>query len=414
VNSRLPLALLTRSNDLERGVASLLLTLLGGSSAGSGALLGNLGPATTVLLLSEGARGDGVDNALVSKLAAANEFVCEATAVESLGVGVDRVGDDLSLGGEEEKLLNKVIHVDVAVQALAQGQLGPLGELLNSPVRVGLRDATDGCASSNDRTGLGGGGSNGDSSAGRTRAERSDGRSLSLTTGTDSSPSTRSSSSNGRRSDRGRGLAGKVGVTLSSRSRRARSGRLSGSGGSRGQALLTSLLFLLNLGESLLGRGVGLDRLALGVPRRTSGGRSSGGSRAGPVGRRGKAGNNLGLRLAETLLLSKKLGTTSGRGNFFALGSSASLGLLNLLQRRTLGHLVGILSPWSNGGGGSVNGSLGLGARASSQRLGHILAVALGSGGRQRGGGGGRGEGLRHSMINLGPGRFGDRLMLLL
>ena len=181
---RLPLALLARSNDLEGGVATLFLALR--SSISSGAFLGDFTPAAGTTLLSKRTGRDGVDDALIRKLATANELLGEPTAVESLGVCVDRIRDNLSLRGQEEQLLDEIINcknlltfnnvrkgilsqltIDVAVQSLAERQLCPLCELFNSPIGIGLRSASQGHSTSCSRARLGNGtSSNRDGSAG--------------------------------------------------------------------------------------------------------------------------------------------------------------------------------------------------------------------------------------------------------
>jgi hypothetical protein len=121
------------------------------------------------------------------------------------------------------------------------------------------------------------------------------------------------------------------------------------------------------------------------------------------------------LGLAETFLLGEKLGTTSGGRDFLTLGSGTSLSFLDFLQGGTLGHLVGILGPRSNGGSRSINGSLGLGARASSEGIGHVLAITLGRRCRQRRGGGRRRERLRHGTVHLAsPNRLRGPFILFL
>jgi hypothetical protein len=118
--------------------------------------------------------------------------------------------------------------------------------------------------------------------------------------------------------------------------------------------------------------------------------------------------------LAQTLLFSEELGTTSSGSNLLTLSGSASLGFLDFLQGRALGQVIGFLGPWCDGGRSSVNWSLGLRTRASSQRLGYVLTVALGS---RRGKGRGRGwgrEGLGHSTVNLAPDRLSRGVALLM
>jgi hypothetical protein len=117
--------------------------------------------------------------------------------------------------------------------------------------------------------------------------------------------------------------------------------------------------------------------------------------------------------LAETLLLGEELSTAGSSSNLLALGSSASLGFLDLLQRRTLRQVIGLLGPRCDRGRSSIDRSLSLRTRTSGERLGNVLTVTLGSGcGERRGRGRGR-EGLGHSMVNL-PDRLRGCVALLL
>lgn len=96
----LPLSLLLRSNNLE-GRVGLLLSCVGWT------LLGDLAPTTSTLIV--GCRHwrcsvrRSVYNTLICQLATTNKFFCETTAIESLRVCIDGIGDYLGLGREKEK-----------------------------------------------------------------------------------------------------------------------------------------------------------------------------------------------------------------------------------------------------------------------------------------------------------------------
>lgn len=94
----LPLPLLLRRYDLERRSRFLFRHATGRT------LLRHLAPASTALVVRCRTRrravSSGIENALVSQLAAADEFFCEAATIESLGVGVHRIGDNLGFGGQ--------------------------------------------------------------------------------------------------------------------------------------------------------------------------------------------------------------------------------------------------------------------------------------------------------------------------
>lgn len=117
------------------------------------------------------------------------------------------------------------------------------------------------------------------------------------------------------------------------------------------------------------------------------------------------------MRLAQTLLLGKELRTTSGSGHFFPLSSITSLRLLNLLQRRSLGHFVTPSGPRRDGRGGSLDRGLRLRPRVRCQGLGDILTVTLcGRSGERR-----RRRRRGHSGVVFGaPRRVGVRLLILL
>jgi len=99
----LPLALLLAGDNLEStGVeGSRLLLLLLGTCA---ALLGHLRPATASRFVLSRARCAAViDNALLGKLAAAEELFGEVAGVKSVACGVNGLGDELSIGRETQE-----------------------------------------------------------------------------------------------------------------------------------------------------------------------------------------------------------------------------------------------------------------------------------------------------------------------
>lgn len=105
----LALALLAGSDDLESRSSSLFFTLRSSDHSSGRALLGDFTPATAVLLLAESTGRDRVDNTLVSELAATNELFRKAATVKGLRVRVYGIGNNLRLGGEEEKLLDEIV-----------------------------------------------------------------------------------------------------------------------------------------------------------------------------------------------------------------------------------------------------------------------------------------------------------------
>lgn len=109
-NAHLPLALLAGSDHLERSAGSFLFAGNLGSSASGRSLLCNLTPATAVLLLAKDAGRDGLDNALVGELAAANELFGKVAAIHGLRVGVNGIRNDLSLGRQEQQLLDEIVN----------------------------------------------------------------------------------------------------------------------------------------------------------------------------------------------------------------------------------------------------------------------------------------------------------------
>lgn len=98
----LPLALLLAGDDLERArVESRLLLLL--LSAGA-ALLRDLGPATACrLVIGRAGSVAVVNDTLVSKLAAAKEFLGEVAGVESVAGRVNGLGDELGISREAQQ-----------------------------------------------------------------------------------------------------------------------------------------------------------------------------------------------------------------------------------------------------------------------------------------------------------------------
>jgi hypothetical protein len=95
VSSPSPLALLSGSNNLESSVVVLLRCR---------SLLGNFVPSTATLAVIAGIWGRStwhrVNDAFVGKLATANEFLGKATPIKCLRVCIDRIGENLGLGGK--------------------------------------------------------------------------------------------------------------------------------------------------------------------------------------------------------------------------------------------------------------------------------------------------------------------------
>lgn len=109
----LPLALLLAWNDLERTRVEsrllLLLMLLLLLNAGA-ALLGDLRPATACrLVVGRAGSVAVVDDTLVSKLAAAKEFLSEVAGIESTAGRVDGLGDKLGVSREAQQGGNEVL-----------------------------------------------------------------------------------------------------------------------------------------------------------------------------------------------------------------------------------------------------------------------------------------------------------------
>ncbi len=117
LHTYLPLALLLRRHNLERGRTRLLLRSSGWP------LLRDLAPCPTTLTLPRitrrrpkpchpGARTGAGNLALVGEFTAADEFFGKAAPVEGLRGGVDGVGDDVEFGGENEELGDEAVDCD--------------------------------------------------------------------------------------------------------------------------------------------------------------------------------------------------------------------------------------------------------------------------------------------------------------
>ena len=95
VSSPSPLALLSGSNNLERSIIVLLRCW---------ALLCNFVPSTATLAVVARiwwrSTWHRVNDAFIGELATANEFFGKSTPIECLRVCIDRVGEDLGLGGK--------------------------------------------------------------------------------------------------------------------------------------------------------------------------------------------------------------------------------------------------------------------------------------------------------------------------
>lgn len=103
-------ALLLGRNDLEvtiveRALLLLLLLLLRVGVA----LLGNLAPATTRLVISRAGCVALVDNALVGKLTAAQELFSKVATINVVGRSMDRFRDELKLRREDEEGRDEVV-----------------------------------------------------------------------------------------------------------------------------------------------------------------------------------------------------------------------------------------------------------------------------------------------------------------
>lgn len=73
-------------------------------------LLGDLRPATACGLVLGGAGGVAVVNdALVSELATAKEFLGEVTGVQCVTSGVDGLGDEFSISGEAQEGRDEIL-----------------------------------------------------------------------------------------------------------------------------------------------------------------------------------------------------------------------------------------------------------------------------------------------------------------